>query len=158
MGSKSAPLSIERVLDALGVECIEFANPHHLDESIDAVTKAVSFEGPSAVIFRAPCVNLVKPEAPVSINAETCTGCKKCITSIGCPGIGFDEGLRGPKSGGRGQASSDTSLCDGCGLCTQVCSFNAIQGAVGFGGAVPAEPAIYAPNPDPFQTGRSLVY
>ena len=29
----------------------------------------------------------------------------------------------------------------------------AIQGAVGFGGAVPAEPAIYAPNPDPFQTG-----
>lgn len=24
---------------------------------------------------------------------------------------------------------------------------------MGFGGAVPAEPAIYAPNPDPFQTG-----
>ena len=47
----------------------------------------------------------------------------------------------------------DESRCDGCGLCTQVCSFNAIQGAVGFGGAVPAEPAIYAPNPDPFQTG-----
>ena len=42
MGPKSAPLSIERVLEALGVECIEFANPHHLDESIDAVTKAVS--------------------------------------------------------------------------------------------------------------------
>lgn len=89
----------------------------------------------------------------MTIDADTCTGCKKCITSIGCPGIGFDEGLRGPKSGGRGQAFVDTSLCDGCGLCTQVCSFNAIQGAVGFGGAVPAEPAIYAPNPDPFQTG-----
>ena len=35
----------------------------------------------------------------------------------------------------------------------QVCPFDAIQGAVGFGGAVPTEPAIYAPNPDPFQTG-----
>ena len=45
------------------------------------------------------------------------------------------------------------SLCDGCGLCTQVCPFDAIQGAVGFGGAAPVEPIIYAPNPDPFQTG-----
>ena len=35
----------------------------------------------------------------------------------------------------------------------QVCPFDAIQGAVGVGGAVPTEPAIYAPNPDPFQTG-----
>lgn len=119
MGPKSAPLSIERVLEALGVECIEFANPHHLDESIDAVTKAVSFEGPSAVIFRAPCVNLIKPEAPVSINAETCTGCKKCITSIGCPAIGFNGEV----------ATIDETLCTGCGLCTQVCPFGAIAPA-----------------------------
>lgn len=89
----------------------------------------------------------------MTIDADTCTGCKKCITSIGCPGIGFDEGLRGPKSGTRGQAFVDTGLCDGCGLCTQVCPFDAIQGAVGFGGAAPVEPTIYAPNPDPFQTG-----
>ena len=119
MGPKSAPLSIERVLEALGVECIEFANPHHLDESIDAVTKAVSFEGPSAVIFRAPCVNLIKPEAPVSINAETCTGCKKCITTIGCPAIGFNGEV----------ATIDKTLCTGCGLCTQVCPFGAIAPA-----------------------------
>ena len=119
MGPKGAPLSIERVLEALGVECIEFANPHHLDESIDAVTKAVSFEGPSAVIFRAPCVNLVKPEAPVSINAETCTGCKKCITAIGCPAIGFNGEV----------ATIDETLCTGCGLCTQVCPFGAIAPA-----------------------------
>lgn len=116
MGRKSVPLSIERVLEALGVECIEFANPHHLDESIDAVTKAVSFEGPSAVIFRAPCVNLIKPEAPVSINAEICTGCKKCITAIGCPAIGFNGEV----------ATIDETLCTGCGLCTQVCPFGAI--------------------------------
>ena len=119
MGSKSVPLSIERVLEALGVECIEFANPHHLDESIDAVAKAVSFEGPSAVIFRAPCVNLVKPEVPVSINAEICTGCKKCITAIGCPAVGFNGKV----------ATIDETLCTGCGLCTQVCPFGAIAPA-----------------------------
>ena len=153
MGERRRPIVIEEVLHGLGVQHIGFANPHSLETSVAAARAAIDFEGPSAIIFRAPCIQLKKPDAPVTIDADTCTGCKKCITSIGCPGIGFDEGLRGPKSGGRGQAFVDTSLCDGCGLCTQVCSFNAIQGAVGFGGAVPAEPAIYAPNPDPFQTG-----
>ncbi|MVN58037.1 thiamine pyrophosphate-dependent enzyme [Adlercreutzia rubneri] len=153
MGERRRPIVIEEVLHGLGIQHIGFANPHSLESSVAAARAAIDFEGPSAIIFRAPCIQLKKPDAPVTIDADTCTGCKKCITSIGCPGIGFDEGLRGPKSGGRGQAFVDTSLCDGCGLCTQVCSFNAIQGAVGFGGAVPAEPAIYAPNPDPFQTG-----
>lgn len=153
MGERRRPIVIEEVLHGLGIQHIGFANPHSLESSVAAARAAIDYEGPSAIIFRAPCIQLKKPDAPVTIDADTCTGCKKCITSIGCPGIGFDEGLSGPKSGGRGQAFVDTSLCDGCGLCTQVCSFNAIQGAVGFGGAVPAEPAIYAPNPDPFQTG-----
>ncbi len=123
MGPKSKPLSIERVLRALDVECIQFANPHDLEQSMAAVEKAVSFVGPSAVIFRAPCVNLVKPEAPVSIDAETCTGCKKCIMSIGCPAVGFN-----------GQtATIDATLCTGCGLCTQVCPFNSIAKNVGEG-------------------------
>lgn len=153
MGERRRPIVIEEVLHGLGVQHIGFANPHSLESSVAAARAAIDFEGPSAIIFRAPCIQLKKPDAPVTIDANACTGCKKCITSIGCPGIGFDEGLRGPKSGTRGQAFVDTGLCDGCGLCTQVCPFDAIQGAVRFGGAAPVEPAIYAPNPDPFQTG-----
>ena len=153
MGERRRPIVIEEVLHGLGVQHIGFANPHSLETSVAAARAAIDFEGPSAIIFRAPCIQLKKPDAPVTIDADTCTGCKKCVTSIGCPGIGFDEGLRGPKSGERGQAFVDMSLCDGCGLCTQVCPFDAIQGAVGFGGAAPVEPIIYAPNPDPFQTG-----
>ncbi|WP_288220630.1 thiamine pyrophosphate-dependent enzyme [uncultured Adlercreutzia sp.] len=153
MGERRRPIVIEEVLHGLGVQHIGFANPHSLESSVAAARAAIDFEGPSAIIFRAPCIQLKKPDAPVTIDADTCTGCKKCITSIGCPGIGFDEGLHGLKSGTRGQAFVDTGLCDGCGLCTQVCPFDAIQGAVGFGGAAPVEPTIYAPNPDPFQTG-----
>lgn len=153
MGERRRPIVIEEVLHGLGIQHIGFANPHSLETSVAAARAAIDFEGPSAIIFRAPCIQLKKPDAPVTIDANACTGCKKCITSIGCPGIGFDEGLHGLKSGTRGQAFVDTGLCDGCGLCTQVCPFDAIQGAVGFGGAVPTEPAIYASNPDPFQTG-----
>jgi indolepyruvate ferredoxin oxidoreductase alpha subunit len=115
MGTASEPLVIEDVLRALGVKCITFANPHHLDESIAAAREAIEFEGPSAVIFRAPCVNLIKPAAPASIT-DACIGCKRCITQIGCPAIGFD----GEK------AVVDRSLCNGCGLCMQVCPFDAI--------------------------------
>lgn len=153
MGERRRPIVIEEVLHGLGVRHIGFANPHSLETSVAAVRAAIDYNGPSAIIFRAPCIQLKKPDAPVVIDADKCTGCKKCITSIGCPGIGFDEALRGSKSGERGQAFVDRSLCDGCALCVQVCPFNAIQGAVGFGGAAPVKPAVYAPNPDPFQTG-----
>lgn len=117
MGKQSEPLSIEAALGALGIACIEHANPHHFEESVSAVMRAVKHPGPSAVIFRAPCVNLVKPEVPVSIDAQGCTGCRKCITSIGCPAIGFDGA----------KAYIDESLCVGCGLCVQVCPFDVIK-------------------------------
>lgn len=116
MGTQVQPLSIEGVLETLGVGCIECANPHHLAESMEAVTRAVSFEGPSAVVFRAPCVNLIKPDAPAQIDADACIGCKRCITSIGCPAIGFDGEV----------AVINASLCNGCGLCVQVCPFDVI--------------------------------
>lgn len=117
MGGQSEPLSIEAALEALGVACIEHANPHRFEESVSAVMRAVKHVGPSVVIFRAPCVNLIKPEASVSIGAEGCTGCRKCITSIGCPAIGFDGA----------KAYIDETLCVGCGLCVQVCPFDVIK-------------------------------
>lgn len=127
MGPHRKPISIEAVLSALGVECIVHANPLDLNGSIAAAKRAIDFEEPSAIIFESPCVQLIKPAAPVSINGDGCTGCKKCITEIGCPGIGFDQAAAGPKSGTRGQAFVDASLCNGCGLCTQVCPFEAIE-------------------------------
>lgn len=176
MGERRRPIVIEEVLYGLGIQHIGFANPHSVAQASEAARAAIDFEGPSAIIFRAPCIQLKKPDAPVVIHSDACTGCKKCITSIGCPGIGFDGSLRGAASKERGQAFIDESLCDGCGLCTQVCPFGAIEGTVGFGGPGQAEfvaamakgeepggdvapsSGVYRPDPDPFQTGEiSLI-
>ena len=127
MGPHRKPISIEAVLKALGVECIVHADPLDLEGSIDAAKRAIDFEGPSAILFESPCVQLVKPKASVNVNTDTCTGCKKCITEIGCPGLGFDQTRKGAKSKDRGQAFVDASLCNGCGLCVQVCPFKAIE-------------------------------
>ena len=72
-------------------------------------------------------IQLVKPDAPAVVDAEACTGCKKCITEIGCPGIGFDADARGPRSKQRGQAFVDPSLCNGCGLCAARCPEHRIR-------------------------------
>ena len=127
MGPKSAPISIAETLAALGVKCIETANPLHLEESIAAVQKAVSFSGPSAVLFVEPCIQLKKPLPAVAIDPQLCTGCKKCITEIGCPAIAFDTAAPGPKSAARGQALVNVDVCNGCGLCMQICPSSAIS-------------------------------
>ena len=117
MGQRAEGLSIEAALEALGVKCIQTANPHKLEESIAAVQTAVSYEGPAAVIFRAPCVNLIKPSPAVTIDPAECKGCKKCITSIGCPAINWNGEV----------AQIDETLCMGCNLCTQTCPFDVIK-------------------------------
>ena len=127
MGDRNEPLSIEAVLVANGFKRVYHANPLDKDSSIVAVKAAVDYEGPSAVIFESPCIQLIKPAVPVVINTEVCTGCKKCITEIGCPAIAFNPSATGLRSGDRGQAVIDAALCNGCGLCTQVCPFKAIK-------------------------------
>ena len=126
MGAQNEPISIEAVLLANGFTHVYHANPLDKDASIVAAKAAITYNGPSAVIFESPCIQLIQPDEPVIIDTQKCTGCKKCITEIGCPGIGFDPHREGPNSGSRGQAFIDTTLCNGCDLCVQVCPFKAI--------------------------------
>lgn len=127
MGERRAPIDIEGALRALGVTCIVRDDLNSLDETIAAARTAIEFDGPSAIIFRSPCVQLTRPGAPAFVDAGKCIGCKKCVTEIGCPGVGFDVDAAGPRSGSRGQAFVDGSLCTGCGLCADVCPTGAIS-------------------------------
>lgn len=117
MGSISEKVDIHNMLSACGVKHIQKANPFEHKNAVDAVRNAVNFEGPSAVIFEAPCIALFKPSKRMSIN-DKCTSCKKCIREIGCPAMCLQDG----------KPVIEPSLCYGCTLCTQICSFDAIGG------------------------------
>lgn len=118
MGRPAPKLSIEQVLHGIGVETVLKANPLDLRAATAAVQQAVGVTGPSAVIFESPCVQLQAPDAPLHIVADKCTNCQKCIRQLGCPGLVIEDG----------KLDIDPSLCNGCGLCTLVCSFGAIAG------------------------------
>ncbi|MCL7413694.1 MAG: 4Fe-4S binding protein, partial [ANME-2 cluster archaeon] len=59
---------------------------------------------------------------PYSVYRDECRGCKACIR-FGCPAIEFDApGVEGEKGHSR-----ISDLCAGCGVCAQICPFNAIS-------------------------------
>ena len=118
-GEVAEVISIEGVLTALGVKTVVTADPLKLDEAKEAVKTAAEAakEGVAAIVFRSPCIAVVKPKAPLVVN-DRCIGCKKCVKELGCPAI--------VKDGDR--VRIDATLCTGCSLCTQVCPVKAIGG------------------------------
>ncbi len=114
MGPVTKPISIEEVLQALGVRVITHANPLVLDEAVAAAKEAIDYQGPSAVIYEAPCIKLSHPDKPVELDGARCTGCARCVLKLGCPALSWD--------GEKARPFIDTSLCNGCGLCSDVCN------------------------------------
>ena len=117
MGDIVEKINIEAVLRGIGVEIVETVNPLELQKAIDCVKKVAEQPHVKAVIFKSPCIALSKPTECMHVE-DSCIGCKKCIREIGCPAL-YIEGEK---------VCIDASLCTGCGLCSQLCPVNAIQG------------------------------
>ena len=111
MGDVTETVSIEAVLKGIGVGFAETVDPLDLKKAVETVKRAIDQTGVRAVIFKSPCIAIVKHDKPLIINADQCIGCRKCIRELGCPAMSMD---------GK-HAAIDTSLCTGCGLCRQVC-------------------------------------
>ena len=120
MGEVVSKVSIEAILKGIGLEFVETVNPLDLEKAVDTVKRASEQKGVKAVIFKSPCIAIVKPDKALTIGQDKCIGCKRCIREIGCPGIVINDG----------KVCIDPGLCTGCGLCAQLCPVKAI-GAMG---------------------------
>ena len=116
MGDVSAKISIEKVLEAVGVTSIRIVDPFDLPRAIKAAKEASEEKGVRVLIFRAPCIALFKGEHTRRTNIN-CIGCQTCIKEIGCPALSMKND----------RCVIDTSLCNGCGLCEHVCPAQAIE-------------------------------
>jgi indolepyruvate ferredoxin oxidoreductase alpha subunit len=116
VGSPAKIIDIAEVLKSCGVGLVRTIEVDSLDGCIDAATEAMQFEGPSAVVFRGKCVAINKGTGQYIVDEDKCTGCKICISQLGCPAIfSISSGL---------PVIQDT--CSGCGLCAQTCPSEAI--------------------------------
>lgn len=117
MGDVTQSISIEKVLEGIGVKRIVTADPLNLAEAVKAVEDVMEEKGVRAVIFRSPCIAVAKASSSYMVEESRCTSCAQCIRKLGCPAITRKEG----------RVYIEPSLCFGCGVCTQVCKFEAIK-------------------------------
>lgn len=124
MGQVVDKVSIQKVLESVGVSPVLIVDPFDQKASIEAVKKCDAADGVSAIIFKAPCIAICSKlglPKPVSkfVNYDKCIGCQKCIKELGCPALSIVSGER--------KVEIDGSLCTGCGLCAGVCPAGAIN-------------------------------
>ena len=119
MATPVEKVSIEKILLAAGVKKVITVDPLDLDASIAAVKECAETKGVKAIIFKSPCVAIVKSNKTLCVSSDKCIGCLRCIKEIGCPALSVSDG----------KAVIDENLCTGCGLCAKLCPVSAIGGA-----------------------------
>ncbi|MDD5921770.1 MAG: indolepyruvate ferredoxin oxidoreductase subunit alpha [Eubacteriales bacterium] len=128
MGKSVKPVSIEKVLRAIGLETVEIVDPLDHEKSVETVKRVSEEPGVKAIIFRSPCIVRFKPKGPKSkINPDLCIACHKCIRELGCPALILED-AEALEPGAKPKAKIDVSLCTGCTLCEQICPVHAISG------------------------------
>ena len=118
MASPVEKVSIEKTLLAVGVKKVITVDPLDLDASVAAVRECAELKGVKAIIFKSPCVALVRSDKKMKVDGSKCVGCLRCIKEIGCPALSVNDG----------KVVIDENLCTGCGLCAKLCPVGAIGG------------------------------
>jgi indolepyruvate ferredoxin oxidoreductase alpha subunit len=116
-GDPCTKIDLESLCRAVGISRVRVVDPYDLAACDAAVKEELAAKEPSVIISRRPCALLkyVKHPGPISANPDKCVGCKSCM-KIGCPAISVVDG----------KAVIDSTLCTGCGVCGQLCRFDAL--------------------------------
>lgn len=111
-------VNIPKLCRALGVQHVQEINAFDLDTLEQAIREANASDEIHVIITKTPCVLLDKRKKPVYVSvSDKCKKCGMCLKP-GCPAISRQAD---------GTVRIDDTMCTGCGLCEQLCKFNAIE-------------------------------
>ena len=119
-GDPCTKIDLETLCRAVGIRRVRVVDPYDLAQCDAAIKEEVAAEEASVIISRRPCALLkyVKHKKPLLADSHKCVGCTACM-KIGCPAISIVDK----------KARIDNTLCTGCGVCAQLCKFDALQAA-----------------------------
>ena len=123
MGDDAPEISIRKLALACGCNYVRVINPLNLDQVVKTYKEALERDEVCVIIAKAPCT-LIKGKTrkpPVNYIDSNCNGCNKCVSELACPAISKDSG----------KIAIDPSMCDGCGVCIQVCKYGALEAGRG---------------------------
>lgn len=118
-GQEVPAIDIYKFCEAIGIAHVKVVNAFDIKELEKTIKEEVARDAISVIIAQAPCVllktNVFKTKCrPVS---EKCKKCGLCLRP-GCPALTKNED---------GTVSIDETMCNGCGLCKQLCPADAIE-------------------------------
>ena len=104
---------------SLGIDHVYAVNAFDQKELERVVKEETAWDGVSVIIAQAPCALLKGISFPNKCRPlpEKCKKCGACLKP-GCPALTRNED---------GTISIDETMCNGCGLCKQLCKFDAID-------------------------------
>ena len=119
-GDPCTKIDLETLCRAVGIRRVRVVDPYDLAQCDEAIKEETAANEPSVIISRRPCALLkyVKHKKPIIADSDKCVGCKACM-KIGCPAISVIDK----------KARIDNTLCTGCGVCAQLCKFDALGAA-----------------------------
>jgi indolepyruvate ferredoxin oxidoreductase alpha subunit len=122
-GGETRQVDLVPLVKALGIDQVVEFNSYHLAEAEAAIRKGLETPGPYVLIDKNPCILRYRVQRPIRVvDQEACTGCRACL-KVACVALGLTATGEKPK------VRIDPNICNGCSVCAQLCTFNAISEA-----------------------------
>lgn len=118
-GQTVPAINIYGLCRSLGIEHVYEVSAFDLPALEEAFKRETAREEVSVIIAKAPCALLKGIKFPNKCRpiSDKCKKCGACLRP-GCPAL---------TKNGDGTISIDETMCNGCGLCSQLCKFDAIE-------------------------------
>lgn len=118
-GEPTYAVNLDELCHAIGVRHVEVVDAFDTKRLEEVVKQEVARDEVSVIIAQSPCALLKSyvPKGTCYTVSEKCKKCGQCLVP-GCPALTRKED---------GTVAIDATMCNGCGLCMNICKFGAIE-------------------------------
>lgn len=118
-GAETKAINIPLFCKSIGIDHVYEINAFDLNGLTSLIKEEVARDEISVIITKSPCVLLKSNHFTKKCTAvsDKCAKCGACLKP-GCPALTKQED---------GTIAIDATMCNGCGLCMQLCKFGAIE-------------------------------